>query len=316
MESSAAKRPTSPGRARLVAVALHAALALLLALATPVMAGDPGNGNGNGNGNANGPDRTEAPGNGNDRKPTPEPATPAPTFAPTPEPTPLAAPPAAAPPSMVTAPPAPAGPSSPPAATVVAPATRAPARATTTPAAGVTSGLPRPTATPSDGTRPRRDAPQPAGALAARDGHPSGSTPGELNAGFGSDGAPVAPANEAPVVPALMLLAAFASTAGGLVFVGRRRDAPAAEPDVVPVGMSPLPDLVPASDPLLAALQGSTRFAPPDGTTTAAQAGTVGDGGPLWVRRLEPRIPVMPSLARAESPRVERNPGLEDAFGS
>ena len=74
----------------------------------------------------------------------------------------------------------------------------------------------------------------------------------------------------APVGAALIVFIALLSTAGGLVFVGRKRGERAAEPAVVPIGVAPVADSLPVSDPLLAALQGSARFAPPDGTATGS----------------------------------------------
>ncbi|HET7725984.1 MAG TPA: hypothetical protein VFK54_01540 [Candidatus Limnocylindrales bacterium] len=317
MDWSAAKRPTSGTLARLVAVALYVALAVLLTLGPPVLAADPnhgnGNGNGNGSGNGGGPDRTETPGNGNDRKPTPEPQTPEPTRAPTPAPTVAELPPA------TTAPAAPAEPAAPPAATAAAPIqTPVPVRATSRPAAPTTSGqtapapAPRSGGTGADGDVPASPARPAASPRAARPPVPLDDVQGTGGSMVGS----ITPHGDAPVVPALVVLVAFASTAGGMVLVGRRRGVPAAEPAVVPTGLTPFQDVAPASDPLLAALQGSARFAPPDGTTTAASRVTHGDGAPLWVRRLEPRIPVLAGTMSPPPRRGQPQPELEDALGS
>ena len=333
MGSNGAKRPTCGAFARLLAVALHAALVMLLALGTPVLAGDPDNGNGNVNGSANGnangnangggPDRTETPGNENDHKPTAEPQTPEPTRAPTPEPTVAVQPPVATAPAppAAQAPVAP-GPVAPAPATSAAPRPAAldrtpmPIRATAQPAAGITSGQPGPAArSSSGGAGARPDAPPspvaPPGSLQAA----RAAAPLDDRDARGAEVASIAPETDIPVVPALLVLVAFASTAGGMVLVGRRRGDPAAQPAVVPIGLNPIQDVVPASDPLLAALQGSARFAPPDGTTPAASRATLGDGAPLWVRRLEPRIPVMSGTMSSPARRAEPDPELEDAVG-
>jgi len=119
--------------------------------------------------------------------------------------------------------------------------------------------------------------------------------------------------HHAMLLPALLVLATVAVTAGGLVLVGRRRGAVAADPAAVPAGHSPVVDVVPPSDPLIAALQGSSRFAPPDGTTVVSHGTTHGDGAPLWVRRLDRRIPVMPTRAALDDTLGDTAFVLEDA---
>jgi len=118
---------------------------------------------------------------------------------------------------------------------------------------------------------------------------------------------------------ALLLIGLVAATGAGLLVLAIRRAglrgpavvAPAAAPAGSIAGMPPL------SDPLLAALQGTARFAPTDlvGRGSAAAA-TGGDGAPLWVRRLDARIQVHPSPDRTGSERHLRDVDLDPYVGT
>lgn len=315
--------------ARPLGVALHVALVILLVLAAPVLAGDPSNGNGNGKGNGkgngNGPERTESPGNGGAGEATAPPVvldpTPIPTGVP---PVPAAVAPAAPPPEPTPEPARPQDTLTPAATAVASAATSRPAAP---PSAGGTTSTRPPAserlstgghssgaaaAAPATAGAPASPAaPRSPGVLprASADAGASATTVAAQASPFGRSG-------HAMLLPALLVLATVAVTAGGLVLVGRRRGMVAADPAAVPAGPSPVVGVVPPSDPLIAALQGSSRFAPPDGTTALSHGTTHGDGAPLWVRRLDPRIPVMPMRAAPDETLGDRTRGLEEAMES
>ena len=318
--------------ARPLGVALHVALVILLVLAAPVLAGDPSNGNGNGKGNGkgngNGPERTESPGNGGAGEATAPPVvldpTPIPTGVP---PVPAAVAPAAPPPEPTPEPARPQDTLTPAATAVASAATSRPAAP---PSAGGTTST-RPPASErlsTGGHSSGAAAAAPAAAPATAEAPASPAvprSPGVPPRAIADPGSPSSAATAASpfgrsghamLLPALVLLATVAVTAGGLVLVGRRRGVLAADPAAVPAGPSPVVGVVPPSDPLIAALQGSSRFAPPDGTTALSHGTTHGDGAPLWVRRLDPRIPVMPMRAAPDETLGDRTRGLEEAMES